>query len=163
MKGISAGILLYRRVSSNIGPAFQVLLVHPGGPFWAKKDLGAWSIPKGEVAEGESPEATARREFEEELGSPAEGELMSLGEIRQKAGKVVHAWALEGDLDAEKIRSNTFEMEWPPRSGKKQDFPEVDRAQFFSPAEAREKINPAQAEFVGRLENLLAHREPNAR
>jgi predicted NUDIX family NTP pyrophosphohydrolase len=152
MKGISAGILLFRRNTKKV----EVLLAHLGGPFWAKKDLGAWSIPKGEIREGESPETTARREFEEELGTYPEGELIPLGEVRQKAGKVVHAWALEGDLDIAKIRSNTFQMEWPPRSGKMQEFPEIDRAEFFSLDEARKKINPAQAEFIDRLERILA-------
>lgn len=159
MKAVSAGLLLFRK----IGPTTEVLLVHPGGPFWAKKDLSAWSIPKGEIPEGESPEATARREFEEELGTRPEGGLIPLGEVRQKAGKVVQAWAIEGNLDVAKVRSNTFEMEWPPRSGKKQSFPEIDRAEFFTLDEARKKINPAQAEFIDRLEKLLAHREPNAR
>ena len=152
MKGISAGILLFRRNTKKV----EVLLAHLGGPFWAKKDLGAWSIPKGEIREGESPETTARREFEEELGTYPEGELIPLGEVRQKAGKVVHAWVLEGDLDIAKIRSNTFQMEWPPRSGKVQEFPEIDRAEFFSLDEARKKINPAQAEFIDRLERILA-------
>ena len=151
MKGISAGILLFRRR----GDQTEVLLAHPGGPFWAKKDLGAWSIPKGEIAGGESAEDAARREFEEELGFRAEGEWMPLGEVRQKAGKVVQAWALEGDLDVTKIRSNTFQTEWPPRSGKMKEFPEVDRAEFFSLEEARKKINPAQAEFLDRLEGIL--------
>lgn len=159
MKAVSAGLLLFRQ----IGPTTEVLLVHPGGPFWAKKDLGAWSIPKGEIPEGESPETTARREFEEELGTRPEGELIPLGEVRQKAGKVVQAWAVEGNFDLSKVRSNTFEMEWPPHSGKKQAFPEIDRAEFFALDEARKKINPAQAEFIDRLEKLLAHQEPNAR
>jgi predicted NUDIX family NTP pyrophosphohydrolase len=159
MKGISAGILLFRK----IGEKFEVLLVHPGGPFWTKKDLGAWSIPKGEIAESESPETAARREFEEELGSQPEGELIPLGEIRQKAGKIVHAWALEGDLDVTKIRSNTFQIEWPPRSGKMKEFPEVDRAAFFSLDEARQKINPAQAEFIDRLERILAEHQKSNR
>lgn len=159
MKAVSAGLLLFRK----IGPNTEVLLVHPGGPFWAKKDLGAWSIPKGEIHEGESPETTARREFEEELGTRLEGGLIPLGEVRQKAGKVVQAWAAEGNLDVAKVRSNTFEMEWPPRSAKEQSFPEIDRAEFFTLDDARKMINPAQAEFIDRLEKLLAHREPNAR
>jgi predicted NUDIX family NTP pyrophosphohydrolase len=159
MKGISAGILLFRK----IGNRSEVLLVHPGGPFWTKKDLGAWSIPKGEISEGESPETAARREFEEELGTPGQGELTSLGEIRQKAGKIVHAWALEGDLDVAKIRSNTFQIEWPPHSGKMKEFAEVDRAEFFPLDEARKKINPAQAEFIDRLERILAERHKPAR
>jgi predicted NUDIX family NTP pyrophosphohydrolase len=144
----SAGILLYRR--GDGGP--EVLLVHPGGPFWAKKDLGAWSIPKGEHDEGEDARACALREFAEELGSaPAPGELEELGSVRQKAGKIVQAWALEGDLDPEGLRSNTFTMEWPPRSGRMREFPEVDRAAWFGLEAARERINPAQAAFLDRL------------
>ncbi len=144
----SAGILLYRRREG----ALQVLLVHPGGPYWAKKDLGAWSIPKGEHDDDEEAQACALREFAEETGTaPSPGELESLGEVRQKAGKVVAAWALEGDLDAGAIRSNTFTMPWPPRSGRMQEFPEVDRAEWFSLDAARERINPAQAAFLDRL------------
>jgi predicted NUDIX family NTP pyrophosphohydrolase len=144
----SAGILLFRR------DPLEVLLVHPGGPFWAKKDLGAWSIPKGEHEEGEDAMACAIREFGEEMGSePNPGELIDLGTIKQKAGKVVQAWALEGDLDASAITSNTFSMQWPPRSGRFQDFPEVDRAEWFSLDVAAERINPAQAEFLDRLRN----------
>jgi predicted NUDIX family NTP pyrophosphohydrolase len=144
----SAGILLFRR------DPLEVLLVHPGGPFWAKKDLGAWSIPKGEHEEGEDAMACAIREFGEETGSePNPGELTDLGTIKQKAGKVVQAWALEGDLDASAITSNTFSMQWPPRSGRFQDFPEVDRAEWFSLDVAAERINPAQAEFLDRLRN----------
>ena len=144
----SAGILLFRRREG--GP--EVLLVHPGGPFWAKKDLGAWSIPKGEHEEGEDGQACALREFEEEIGSPpAAGELVDLGSVKQRAGKIVQAWALEGDVDAAAVRSNTFTMEWPPRSGKEREFPEVDRAEWFSLAQARERINPAQSAFLDRL------------
>jgi predicted NUDIX family NTP pyrophosphohydrolase len=144
----SAGILLFRRT-----PDLEVLLVHPGGPFWAAKDLGAWSIPKGEHDAAEEAQACALREFEEETGSaPAPGELDDLGAVKQKAGKIVHAWALEGDLDAASIRSNTFTMQWPPRSGRMQEFPEVDRAEWFAVAEARQRINPAQAAFLDRLE-----------
>jgi predicted NUDIX family NTP pyrophosphohydrolase len=147
----SAGILLHRR-----GPAgVEVLLVHPGGPFWASKDAGAWSIPKGEHDDGEDAQACALREFAEETGSaPAPGELSDLGEVRQKGGKVVRAWALEGDLDAEAIRSNTFVVEWPPRSGRQRTFPEVDRAAWFGLEAAQEKINPAQAAFLDRLREL---------
>jgi predicted NUDIX family NTP pyrophosphohydrolase len=134
-----------------------VLLVHPGGPLWARKDAGAWSIPKGEFGEDEEPLSAARREFAEELGAPPPaGEPLALGEIRQRSGKRVHAWALAGDLDASTITSNTFELEWPPRSGRISEFPEVDRAQWFPPAEARERINPAQAELLDRLEAALA-------
>jgi predicted NUDIX family NTP pyrophosphohydrolase len=144
----SAGILLYRRRAG----ALEVLLVHPGGPFWAKKDLGAWSIPKGEHDASEDARACALREFEEEIGSaPHPGELAELGEVRQKSGKVVAAWALEGDLDPVTVRSNTFTMQWPPRSGQMQEFPEVDRAGWFGVADARERINPAQAAFLDRL------------
>jgi predicted NUDIX family NTP pyrophosphohydrolase len=145
----SAGILLHRPGAA--GP--EVLLVHPGGPFWAKRDLGAWSIPKGEYEDGEDPLACARREFAEELGSePPDGaEPVDLGEVRQKGGKVVTAWAIEGDLDAGAIRSNTFAIEWPPRSGTMRDFPEVDRAGWFRLDEAREKILPAQAPLLDRL------------
>jgi len=148
----SAGLLLFRRA----GDALEVLLVHPGGPFWAKRDLGAWSIPKGECEDGEDPRAAAWREFGEELGTPApDGRALELGEIRQKAGKTVLAWAVAGDLDADRITSNTFEMEWPPRSGRTQSFPEVDRAGWFGLAEARERINPAQVELLERLRVAL--------
>jgi predicted NUDIX family NTP pyrophosphohydrolase len=148
----SAGILLHRHTAHGL----EVLLVHPGGPFWAKKDAGAWSIPKGEHDDAEDPQACALREFAEETGSaPAPGELRDLGAVRQKSGKVVQAWALEGDIDPEGIRSNTFELEWPPRSGRRQAFPEVDRAAWFSVADAREKINPAQAAFLDRLRELV--------
>jgi predicted NUDIX family NTP pyrophosphohydrolase len=145
----SAGILLHRPGAA--GP--EVLLVHPGGPFWAKRDLGAWSIPKGEYDDAEDPLACARREFEEELGSaPPDGaEPVELGEVRQKGGKVVAAWALEGDLDAGAIRSNTFTMQWPPHSGRTSEFPEVDRAGWFGLDAAREKILPAQAPLLDRL------------
>ena len=148
----SAGLLLFRRSSAGL----EVLVVHPGGPFWARKDLGAWSLPKGEYDDDEDPAVCARREFAEELGTaPPDGELLDLGEVRLKSGKVVVAWAVEGDLDTAEIVSNTFETEWPPRSGRRQEFPEVDRAEWFGPAEARSKLNPAQAEFVDRLESLL--------
>src|SRR3954466_3747010 len=144
----SSGILLFRRRAE-----LEVLLVHPGGPFWARKDAGAWSIPKGEHEERENAQACAIREFTEETGSaPSPGELDDLGSIKQKGGKVVQAWALEGDLDAAEVRSNTFTMQWPPRSGRMQEFPEVDRAQWFALGEARERINPAQAAFLDRLE-----------
>ena len=144
----SAGILLHR----NRNGAREVLLVHPGGPFWAKKDAGAWSIPKGEYEDGEEARACALREFSEELGAPPpDGELVDLGEVRQKAGKVVTAWALEGDADADQIRSNTFTMEWPPRSGQTKEFPEIDRAQWFGLDEARTRILPAQAPLLDRL------------
>jgi len=147
----SAGILLYR----GGGEALEVLLVHPGGPLWARRDAGAWSIPKGEYGPQEDPLAAARREFAEELGvAPPEGEAASLGEVRQKSGKVVRAWALAGDLDVTVVQSNTFTLEWPPRSGRLQEFPEVDRAQWLGLALAREKINPAQVALLDRLGEL---------
>jgi predicted NUDIX family NTP pyrophosphohydrolase len=149
----SAGILLYRIA----GGKPEVLLVHPGGPFWARKDAGAWSIPKGEHGDGEDAQAAALREFEEETGSaPPAGELAELGTVRLKSGKHVTAWAVEGDLDSDSIVSNTFEMEWPPRSGRKGTFPEVDRAGWFGLDEGREKLNPAQVAFLDRLGDLLA-------
>jgi len=145
----SAGILLHRR---GPGGEREVLLVHPGGPFWARKDAGAWSIPKGEVEPGDDPRATALREFAEETGtSLADGGLVVLGDVRQKGGKVVTAFAAEGDLDPESVRSNTFELEWPPRSGRTQAFPEIDRAEWFTLARAREKMIPAQAALLDRL------------
>ena len=130
----------------------RVLLVHPGGPFWKKRDLGSWSIPKGEYVDGEDPRAVALREFEEETGvTPPAGDLLALGDVRQAGGKVVTAWAIEGDLDPETIVSNTFEMIWPPKSGKRQSFPEIDRAGWFTLAEAREKILDGQRPFLERL------------
>jgi predicted NUDIX family NTP pyrophosphohydrolase len=149
----SAGLVLYRRPHDGL----EVLLVHPGGPIWTKRDVGAWSIPKGEYLDDEDPLAAARREFEEELGSaPPAGEAADLGEVRQKSGKRVHGWALAGDLDATRITSNTFELEWPPRSGRRIEIPEVDRAEWFALDAAREKINPAQVPLLDRLEELLA-------
>jgi predicted NUDIX family NTP pyrophosphohydrolase len=141
---------MYRRVESRL----QVLLAHPGGPFWARKDAGAWSIPKGEYEAGEDALTAARREFREELGIAPQGECQPLGEVKQKGGKIVTAFALAGDLDAGAIVPGTFEMEWPPKSGRLQRFPEVDRAAWFDIDEARRKIVPAQAEF---LDRLLAH------
>jgi predicted NUDIX family NTP pyrophosphohydrolase len=148
----SAGILLYRRRDG----AVEVLLVHPGGPLWARRDAGAWSIPKGEYGEGEDPLAVALREFEEETGQrpPAE-RLVALGEVRQRGGKVVSAWAAPGDLDPQAITSNTFTLEWPPRSGVRREFPEVDRAGWFDLPTAREKLLAAQAELVDRLLAVL--------
>jgi predicted NUDIX family NTP pyrophosphohydrolase len=141
-------------------PGLELLLVHPGGPFFRNKDEGAWSIPKGEVEEGAEPLAAALREFSEETGAAApEGELVPLGEIRQKGGKRVVAWAIEGDFDPTSVNSNSFEMEWPPRSGRKEQFPEIDRAEFFPPELARRKLNPAQAELVDRLEEKLERGE----
>jgi predicted NUDIX family NTP pyrophosphohydrolase len=141
----SAGVLL-RRPGSG-----EVLLVHPGGPFWARRDAGAWSIPKGEYEDGDDPEACARREFEEELGVPAPSDLVDLGTVRQKNGKEVRAFAAVGDVDVAAVVSKTFSMEWPPRSGRMQAFPEIDRAEWFSVEEARAKLVPAQAEFLDRL------------
>jgi predicted NUDIX family NTP pyrophosphohydrolase len=144
----SAGILLYRRREGGV----EVLLVHPGGPLWARRDAGAWSIPKGEYGEGEDPAAVALREFEEETGQrPPEAALLPLGEVRQRGGKVVTAWAAPGDLDPAAVTSNTFMLEWPPRSGTRREFPEVDRAGWFDPATAKEKLLAAQAELVDRL------------
>jgi predicted NUDIX family NTP pyrophosphohydrolase len=148
----SAGVLLFRRSAGS----FEVLLVHPGGPLWAARDAAAWSIPKGEV-DGEDPDRiTAAREFEEELGTPppAEG-WIDLGEVTQAGGKHVHAFAVEGDLDAGAVRSGTFEMEWPPRAGRRQSFPEVDRAAWFAPEEAEIRLVRAQAAFVQRLADQL--------
>src|SRR3974390_2846072 len=140
MAASSAGILLFRRRSGEL----QVLLVHPGGPFWAARDLGAWSIPKGEYGD-EDPLMAARREFGEELGSPApHGRMIDLGEVRLKSGKLVRDWGLEGDLGAAAAGSNTCEIEWPPRSGRRIEIPEVDRAEWFDLAQAARRINPAQ-------------------
>ena len=148
----SAGILLYRRRGDGV----EVLLVHPGGPLWASRDAGAWSIPKGEYTEGEDPLAAALREFEEETGQrPPEAKMVALGEVRQRGGKVVSAWATPGDLDPAAVTSNTFSMEWPPRSGRRREFPEVDRAGWFDPATAREKLLAAQAGLVDRLLTAL--------
>jgi predicted NUDIX family NTP pyrophosphohydrolase len=148
----SAGILLYR----VRGGEPEVLLVHPGGPFWARKDAGAWSIPKGEHSEDEDGQAAALREFEEETGTAlTPSALADLGTVRLKSGKLVAAWAVEGDLEAVAITSNTFELEWPPRSGRTQEFPEVDRAGWFGLDAAREKLNPAQVAFLDRLRDLL--------
>jgi len=147
----SAGILLFRREG---GDGVEFLLAHPGGPFWAKKDAGAWSIPKGQIEEAEEPRACAIRELEEELGPAAELDpelLIELGSIRQRAGKTVEAWAAEAEFDPAELDSNTFTMEWPPRSGREAEFPEVDRAGWFGPDAARAKIIPAQAELLDRL------------
>ena len=148
----SAGILLYRREDGQL----LVLLVHPGGPFWRRKDLGAWSIPKGERVAGEDPAVNARREFAEELGNTPAGPLQPLGSIRQRGGKQVEAFALEGAFDPERLSSNTFEIEWPPRSGRRESFPEVDRAAWFSMADARVKILDGQRPLLDRLEALLS-------
>jgi predicted NUDIX family NTP pyrophosphohydrolase len=147
----SAGILMYRRT----GDGLELLLVHPGGPFWRNKDLGAWSIPKGEHDEGEEPLAVAGREFEEETGARPHGDFVPLGELAQPSRKIVSAWAVEGDFDPATLKSNEFQLEWPPKSGRKAVFPEVDRAEWFSPAEARRKILRGQSEFIERLLQAL--------
>lgn len=147
----SAGILLYRVRAG----AAEVFLVHPGGPYWAKKDAGAWSIPKGECHEGEDPLAAARREFREETGSPIAGEFVALTPLRQPSGKLVRAWAVMGDIDVGSLISNTFTLEWPPRSGEQQEFPEVDRGAWFDLATARTKILSGQRGFVDELEARL--------
>ena len=141
----SAGILVYRRAA---GGAVEFLLAHPGGPFWARRDDGAWSIPKGLIGEGEETLAAARREFEEETGQPVEGDFAPLAPLRQKSGKMVHAWLVEADLDLDSFRSNLFEMEWPRRSGRRQSFPEIDRVGWFAPDLALTKILPGQAGFI---------------
>lgn len=147
----SAGLLLYRRR----GEAIEVFLVHPGGPFWAKKDLGAWSIPKGEYEEGEDRLAAARREFEEETGFPPPADVIALGELKQASGKVVMAWAGEGDCDASQLVSNRCEIEWPPRSGRTMEIPEVDRGGWFGLDEGRERILKSQVAFIERLRGML--------
>ena len=148
-KNQSAGLLVYKKATGGL----LVFLVHPGGPFWAKKDLGAWSIPKGELAEGEDALAAARREFSEETGQSVDGDFRELTPCRQKGGKIVRAWALEGDAD-EAVISNMFEMEWPPKSGRRQSFPEVDRAAWFTLDEARTRVNPGQLPILDELAGL---------
>ena len=147
----SAGLLMYRRRGGRL----EVFLVHPGGPLWAKKDEGAWSVPKGLYEEGEDPLEAARREFTEETGFPVTGELLPLGTVKMKSGKTVAAWAFEGDADPAALESNTFEMEWPPRSGRIQKFPEVDRGAWFPLEEARVKIVKGQRPLLDRLEEAL--------
>jgi len=147
----STGLLMFRRRDG----APEVFLVHPGGPFWAKRDRGAWSIPKGEFAPGEDPLAAAKREFAEETGIVPEGEFIPLGSCRQAGGKVVHAWAFEGDCDPDAIVSNTFVMEWPPGSGRQKAFPEVDRAAWFPLEVAKEKLIPGQVRFIDELRDVL--------
>ncbi|MBX9778406.1 MAG: NUDIX domain-containing protein [Xanthobacteraceae bacterium] len=143
----SAGLLMYRRR----GIALELLLVHPGGPFWAKKDDGAWSIPKGEYDAGEEPLDVAKREFAEEVGAVPDGDVADLGDVAQAGRKIVRAFALEGDFDVARLQSNTFEIEWPPKSGRRRSFPEVDRAGWFPPDEARRKIVAGQRPFIERL------------
>jgi predicted NUDIX family NTP pyrophosphohydrolase len=151
-RNMSAGLLLFRRPTG----ALELFLAHPGGPFWRGRDLGAWTIPKGLVAPGEELLAAARREFQEETGIAAREPFIPLGSVRQKAGKVIHAWAWEGDADAAAIVSNTTQYEWPRGSGRWTTFPEVDRCAWFSPDAARTRLNPAQAELIDRLEAALA-------
>jgi len=147
----AAGILLFRRGPSGL----QVLLAHPGGPLWSRKDYGAWTLPKGQFTDGELPLDAARREFEEEMGAAPSGNFQSLGTLKQPSGKVIHAWAVESDFDAARVTSNLFSMEWPPKSGRMAEFPEVDRAGWFSIEEARQKILKGQAPFLDRLLALL--------
>jgi len=147
----SAGLLLFRRRGTDV----EMLLVHPGGPLWAKKDDGAWSIPKGELDSDEEPLAAAVRECQEELGVPVSGEFLPLVSLKQPGGKLVLAWAVEADFDPQRLNSNTFEMEWPPRSGKRHEFPEIDRARWFSPDVARQKILKGQAPLIDELLTLL--------
>ena len=142
----SAGLLLYRHREP-----LEVFLIHPGGPFWAKKDLGAWSLPKGELEEGEAPLATAIREFTEETSFPIDGDFLPLTPLRQPSGKTIHAWAVEGDCNPAELRSNLFSMEWPPKSGQQREFPEVDRAAWFTIEEARKRILAGQAPFLDQL------------
>jgi predicted NUDIX family NTP pyrophosphohydrolase len=151
MPRTSAGILMYRRR----GKILEVLLVHPGGPFWKNKDEGAWSIPKGEPAEGEDLLEAANREFAEEIGVEVSGDFVQLAPVKQKGGKIVHAWAVEGDIDVSQVKSNRFPIQWPPRSGKWIEVPEVDQAEFFDLTTARKKINPAQAGLIDELERIL--------
>ena len=147
MRKQAAGILMYRRGASGL----EVLLAHPGGPLWARKDAGAWTMPKGQFTDGELPLDAARREFEEEMGTAPTGDFQPLGTVKQPSGKVIHAWAAESDFDASTVKSNLFSMEWPPKSGRQRDFPEVDRAAWFSIAEARVKILTGQAPFLDAL------------
>ena len=151
MAKVSAGLVMFRGRNAKL----EVLLVHLGGPFWAKKDTGAWFIPKGEINPGEDELAAAQREFEEETGLKPSEPFLSLGIVKHKSGKKVSAWAFEGDCDPAVLRSNTFQMEWPPRSGKMREFPEIDRAQFFTIEAAREKMHPTEFEFLPRLTRLL--------
>lgn len=152
MSKTSAGIVFYRFEKNKL----QVLLLHPGGPFWQKKDIGAWSIPKGELEPGEELLKAAIRETEEETGIKAGGDFIELMPVKQKSGKIVYAWALPYDLDPSAIRSNTFEIEWPPKTGKKKSFPEIDKAAWWEVEEAKNKIIPGQVAFITELENRLA-------
>jgi predicted NUDIX family NTP pyrophosphohydrolase len=156
-KNVSAGLLLFRRSADVL----EVFLAHPGGPFWSSRDLGAWTVPKGLVEDGEDPLAAAICEFEEETTMRPKGPFLPLGSIRQKAGKLVHAWAWEGEADPRQVRSNTMRAEWPRGSGRWLTFPEVDRCEWFDACNARQKINPAQAELIDRLEAALSNDAPS--
>lgn len=147
----SAGILPFRLIDDNL----EVMLVHPGGPFWKNKDSAAWSIPKGEFSEGEDPLEMAIREFNEETGTKIEGDFIKLTPVKQKGGKIIHAWACEVTIDPSQIRSNTFDLEWPPKSGNLREFPEVDRGEWFSVPVAKKKINPAQGRLIDELKKKL--------
>jgi predicted NUDIX family NTP pyrophosphohydrolase len=155
MAKVSAGLLMYRKQKGGL----EVLLVHPGGPFWKNKDDGAWFVPKGEINPGEDTLEAAQREFQEETGLIPEGQFLSLGSVKHKGGKTVTAWAFAGDCDTASIKSNPFEMEWPPKSGKRAQFPEIDHAEFFTAEAAREKMHAAEFEFIGRLEKALRDKE----
>jgi predicted NUDIX family NTP pyrophosphohydrolase len=155
---ISAGLVMYFMDGSNL----RVLLAHPGGPLWRNKDEGVWTIPKGEIVPGEDEIETAKREFAEETGIKPVAPFRPLGEIRQKSGKIVHAWAFHGQCDPSSIKSNLFRMEWPPKSGKWCEFPEIDRAEFFTLEEARTKINPAQMPLLERLHHLIHNQHAQA-
>jgi predicted NUDIX family NTP pyrophosphohydrolase len=156
MPKTSAGLLMYRKREGQL----EALLVHLGGPFWKKKESGAWFVPKGEINPGEDELAAAQREFQEETGLVPVGEFLTLGSVKHKSGKTVTAWAFAGDCDPGSLQSNTFEMEWPPKSGKRAQFPEIDRAEFFTIERAREKMHPAEFELLTRLEQLLESSEP---
>lgn len=158
----AAGILLYRRLSTSVGAGghetLEVLLAHPGGPLWARKDDGAWTLPKGQFTDSEAPLDAAKREFEEEMGSKPTGDFQPLGTLKQPSGKIIHAWAAESDFDVTTVKSNLFSMEWPPKSGRMGEFPEIDRAEWFSLEEARVKILKGQSPFLDRLLALLNSR-----
>ena len=156
-KRITAGVLVYRRSAGVL----EVFLVHPGGPFWAKRDRGAWSIPKGEVGEGEDMLQTAKREFREETGLPIDGDFIALTPLRQSGGKVVHAWAVQGEIDASRVKSNKFSLEWPPKSGAQHQFPEIDKAEWFAIPEARERLLPGQHGFLAELERKVGIAPPD--
>lgn len=151
MPKTSAGLILFRFSNETL----EVLLVHPGGPFWRKKDEGAWFIPKGELNEGEEPLAAAQREFEEETGIQPAGDFLPLGSVKQKSGKIIHAWAFAGNCDPSALKSNTFTIEWPPKSGRQKEFPEIDSAAFFTVAQARAKMHPVEFPLLLRLQELL--------